>query len=185
MTLTIYNIKRHADERGSFSETFNQKMFPDTPFVQDMRSFSSKKGTIRGLHFQVPPFGQSKLVWCSRGEVLDVIVDIRRGSPTYGKHFKIKLSSENNLQIHIPIGFAHGFITMLPETEMCYKVSNYHAPDCEAGIKWNDPDLNIEWPDIKDNFTISERDSNLTDFINFNSPFDYDGIPLSTTHIFS
>jgi dTDP-4-dehydrorhamnose 3,5-epimerase len=150
------------DERGYFSETYNRKDLSqagiDCEFVQDNQSLSRVKGVIRGLHYQVAPHAQGKLVRVTKGAVLDVAVDIRQGSPTFGRHIAATLSATNGSQIWIPIGFAHGFCTMEPDTEVIYKVTDYYAPDCDRGIAVDDPDLGIAWPVAPAEATLSDKD---------------------------
>lgn len=152
--------RKHGDHRGFFSETYNKKELAEAgialDFVQDNHSLSTEKGVIRGLHFQIPPFTQDKLVRVIRGSVFDVAVDLRKSSPTFGKHVSAIVSAEEWNQILVPIGFAHGFCTLEPNTEVIYKVTNYYAPDCDRGVLWNDPQLEIEWP-------VSEREVILSD----------------------
>jgi len=140
----------YGDHRGWFMESFCQDWFSDVGipinFVQDNHSFSASKGTLRGLHYQLNPKAQAKLVRCTRGTIFDVAVDIQKGSPTYGKWFGIELSEENKKQLFIPTGFAHGFITLTDLTEVQYKVNEYYAPEYERGILWNDPSIGIKWP---------------------------------------
>ncbi|MEI9995384.1 MAG: dTDP-4-dehydrorhamnose 3,5-epimerase [Rhizomicrobium sp.] len=166
--------KRFGDARGFFSETYNARALAeagiDLAFVQDNHSSSAERGTVRGLHFQAPPQAQAKLVRVPRGRILDVFVDIRRGSPTYGRHGSVELSAENWLQILIPIGFAHGFCTLEPGTEVIYKTTDYWAPEAEGGIRWNDPALKIAWPDFAGG-TLSDRDRMLPLFADLASPF--------------
>ena len=142
--------QRFYDERGFFSETYNRQRLAEfgieADFVQDNHSFSSAKGVVRGLHFQVSPHAQGKLVRVTRGAIFDVALDIRRGSPTYGRHVSTVLSAENWAQLWIPVGFAHGFCTLEPNTEVLYKTTAYYAPECSRGIKWDDPALGIAWP---------------------------------------
>jgi len=147
--LFIIEPKVFGDARGYFFESFHAERFAQSTgssvqFVQDNESFS-QKGVLRGLHRQRPPFGQAKLVRVVQGAVLDVAVDVRPGSPTYGKHQAVVLSAENKRQFFIPEGFVHGFLTLEDNTIFHYKCSNYYAPDCEAGIRWNDPDIGIDW----------------------------------------
>jgi dTDP-4-dehydrorhamnose 3,5-epimerase len=143
-----------GDHRGWFMETYNETSFLeagiDINFVQDNQSFSATKGTLRGLHYQLNPKAQTKLVRCTRGVIYDVAVDIRNGSPTFGKWFGIELSEENKKQLLIPKGFAHGFMTLTEDVEVQYKVDEFYAPECDRGIIWNDPEIGIELPmDIK------------------------------------
>lgn len=175
--------KRHGDNRGWFSETFHEKRLREVGitcrFVQDNQSSSKRAGTLRGLHFQVPPAAQAKLVSVLRGRVLDVAVDVRRGSPTFGKHVSTELSAESGHQIYIPVGFAHGFLTLEDDVVVMYKVSDYYAAAHDGGIRWNDPDIAFPWP-IKDADVItSDKDRRLPLLAEFASPFVYDGHPLA------
>lgn len=169
--------KRFGDERGFFSETFSTRAFneiaPNVKFVQDNHSLSCDAGTLRGLHFQLPPHAQGKLVRVPRGRVLDVIVDVRVGSPTYGQHVSVELSAENWRQLWIPAGFAHAFCTLEPDTEFCYKVTSFYAPESDSGIAFDDADLGIEWPFPKDQLILSEKDKKLQAFSDFVSPFQF------------
>ncbi len=139
-----------GDHRGWFMETYSDAKFHeaglDFKFVQDNQSFSAAKGTLRGLHYQLNPKAQTKLVRCTRGVIFDVAVDIRKGSPTFGQWFGIQLSAENKKQLLIPKGFAHGFMTLTDDVEVQYKVDQLYAPECDRGMIWNDPSINIEWP---------------------------------------
>lgn len=150
------------DERGFFSETFSARDLAAAgiaaSFVQDNHSLSRAKGVVRGLHFQIAPRAQGKLVRVTRGAVLDVAVDIRSGSPTYGRHVATVLSAENWRQLWLPCGFAHGFCTLEPDTEVQYKVTEYYAPECDRGILWNDPALGINWPIAVDSAILSDKD---------------------------
>ena len=154
--------KRLQDARGFFSETYSRKVLRDAgieiEFVQDNHSLSVEKHVIRGLHYQIEPMAQHKLVRVVRGSVLDVAVDIRRSSPTFGRHVATMLSAENWKQMLIPIGFAHGFATLEPNTEVVYKVSNYYSPQHDRGIRWNDPELGIDWGIEIGREILSERD---------------------------
>lgn len=151
-TAAVKFLRPHkiGDSRGFFSETYNRRALEEhgihIEFVQDNHSFSKEAGVLRGLHFQTPPFAQHKLVRVLRGRIFDVAVDLRRGSPTYGQHDCIELDAEAGEQILVPIGFAHGVLTLEPETEIAYKVSNYYAPQHDRGLHWADPALNIAWP---------------------------------------
>lgn len=153
------------DHRGFFSEIYSLEPLAargiETIFVQDNVSVSTHSGTIRGLHFQSPPHAQAKLVRVARGKVLDVAVDLRRSSPYFGKHVAAELSQQNRAQLYIPAGFAHGFCTMAPDTEVIYKVSHKYAPSADGGILWSDPDLAIEWPIAAGAATLSEKDAKL------------------------
>ena len=166
---------KHGDHRGFFSEVYNKKTLSeagiDVEFVQDNHSLSATKGTVRGLHFQAPPFAQDKLVRVVRGAVFDVAVDLRRGSPTYGRHVSVVLSAEAWNQVLVPIGFAHGFMTLEPDTEVIYKVSNYHAPDHDKGLLWNDPALGIPWPLPEAEAILSDKDRRQPRLADFVTPF--------------
>lgn len=152
----------HQDERGFFSETFNRRRFADAglphAFVQDNLSSSRTRGTLRGLHFQKAPQAQTKLVSVLAGAVLDVAVDLRRTSPTFGQHVMVELSRANRLQMLIPKGFAHGFLTLVADTEVLYKVDAYYAPDLDRGVRYDDPDLAIPWPEDPGVVVTSEKD---------------------------
>jgi dTDP-4-dehydrorhamnose 3,5-epimerase len=164
----IVSPKRHGDDRGFFSETFNQRSFAeaglDAVFVQDNHSLSGPAGTVRGLHFQSPPAGQAKLVRVVRGAILDVAVDLRRSSPTYGKHVAVELSADNWRQLWVPVGFAHGFCTLVPDTEVIYKVTEFYSPQHDLGMQWDDPDLGVAWPVAAGAATLSNKDLSLPRF---------------------
>jgi dTDP-4-dehydrorhamnose 3,5-epimerase len=174
--------KRHIDNRGWFSESFHEKRLRDAGimchFVQDNRSNSKTAGTLRGLHFQLPPAAQAKLIGVSRGRILDIAVDVRCGSPTYGSFVSAILSAENGRQLYVPVGFAHGFCTLEKDVEVMYKVSDYYAPAHDGGIRWNDPDIGIPWPFNAAEIVTSEKDGSLPLLKEFVSPFAYDGYPL-------
>ena len=157
--------KQFYDERGFFYESYNSKRFLefgiDCEFVQDNQSYSKAAGTIRGLHFQAPPFAQAKLVRVVRGRILDVVVDIRRTSPTYGRHLNTEISSENGWQLFVPIGYAHGFITLEPDTEVAYKVNNFYDKTSEGGLRWDDPAIGISWGMPRDKVVLSAKDQVL------------------------
>ena len=164
----IIRPKKFGDHRGFFSETYNKKILAeygiDLDFVQDNHSLSVEKGVIRGLHYQTPPYAQDKLVRVVRGSILDVAVDIRKDSPTYGKHIKAIISANDWNQILVPIGFAHGFCTLEPDTEVIYKVTNYYSPENDAGIYWNDEELGIEWPIPEEHAILSDKDKRQPKF---------------------
>lgn len=170
--LILIKPKIFYDNRGYFFESYNRKQWEETgisvDFVQDNQSLSNKN-TLRGLHFQRPPYSQAKLVRVVHGSALDVMVDLRKDSPTYGKHFAVELSDKNQYQIFIPEGFAHGFLTLEDNTIFVYKCSNYYNAASEDGLMWNDPELNIDWgiglP------VISEKDQHYLPFQEFLSPF--------------
>jgi len=171
--LHILKPKIFGDERGYFFESFNQQKFQDltgtkTKFVQDNQSLS-QKNVLRGMHFQKPPFAQAKLVRVISGAVLDVVVDIRKKSKNFGEHFCIELTNENQLQLFIPEGFAHGFLTLQENTIFSYKCSDYYHPETEGTIFWNDPDLKINWG--VHGPLVSEKDMKGEYFRNFISPF--------------
>ncbi|KAB7740093.1 dTDP-4-dehydrorhamnose 3,5-epimerase [Parvibaculum sedimenti] len=158
----LIEARRFEDARGFFSETYSQRAFAeagiDIAFVQDNQSCSADKGTVRGLHFQTYPFAQDKLVRVLRGSILDVVVDIRHGSPTFGQHEKVVLSAANGLQLLVPIGFAHGLVTLEPETEVFYKVSNFYSAANDGGLLWNDPALGIDWQLATTEPVLSDKD---------------------------
>lgn len=158
----IFEPKVFGDSRGFFFESFNKKIFDEAvnrtvEFVQDNHSLSAK-GVLRGLHYQIEPYAQGKLVRCIEGEVFDVAVDIRDGSPTYGKWVGVNLSADNHRQLWIPEGFAHGFLTLSERAQFVYKTTNYYHPQSDRGIIWNDPDINIHWPSIDVPINLSEKD---------------------------
>lgn len=167
--------KKHEDNRGFFSETYNYKNLEnfgiDTNFVQDNHSLSLEKGVIRGLHYQTEPFSQDKLVRAVNGSIFDVAVDLRKNSKTFGQHVSATITSKDWNQILVPKGFAHGFCVLEDNTEIIYKVSNYYAPECDKGILWNDPDLNIDWPITLNSVILSEKDKNQPFFSKIESFF--------------
>lgn len=158
----IVTPKKFGDHRGFFSETWSRKAFADAgldlDFVQDNQSLSAPVGTLRGLHFQSPPFAQDKLVRVTRGRILDVAVDIRSSSPTFGKHVAVELSAENWKQLLVPVGFAHGFVTLEPDTEVIYKVTAPYAPQNDHGLAFDDPALGIDWRLPLSGLTLSDKD---------------------------
>ncbi|TVM19722.1 dTDP-4-dehydrorhamnose 3,5-epimerase [Oceanidesulfovibrio indonesiensis] len=173
--LMILEPKVFQDERGFFMESYNSEALAsyglDYNFIQDNHA-KSGQGVLRGLHFQRPPMDQTKLVRVTRGAVYDVAVDLRKGSPTYGKWVGVTLSASNFLQFLVPRGFAHGYVTLEPDTEFQYKVDNYYAPKLDGGIIWNDPDLAIDWP--VESPVLSAKDRELPRFKDFESPFVYE-----------
>jgi dTDP-4-dehydrorhamnose 3,5-epimerase len=175
--LLLLEPKLFRDERGFFLETYSQPKFAElgiqAVFVQDNHAYSTAPCVLRGLHFQKPPFAQAKLVWVVRGRVLDVAVDLRQGSPTFGRHFCAELSAENFLRLFIPRGFAHGYVTLEPHTEFLYKVDAPYDAQSDAGILWNDPDLAVPWPDC--NPVLSDKDRVLPLLKNFATPFVFEG----------
>ena|ERR1700685_3220338 len=174
--------QRHVDDRGWFSETFHEKRLRDIGvtchFVQDNHASSKRAGTVRGFHFQLPPAAQAKLVSVLRGRILDVAVDLRRGSPSFGRYISSELSAGSRQQLYIPVGFAHGYISLEDDVLVMYKVSDYYAPKQERGIRWNDPDIAFPWPFNDSEIIISDKDGRLPFLKEFTSPFSYDGHPL-------
>ena len=164
--------RRFGDARGFFAETWNARAFAeagiDATFVQDNHSLSATTGTLRGLHFQAPPHAQGKLVRCGRGRLLDVAVDIRRGSPTYGRWTGAELSAENGAMLWIPAGFAHGFVTREPDTEIVYKCTDFYAPDADGGIRWDG--CGIDWG-LDGDPVLSEKDAAAPTLAAFDTPF--------------
>ncbi len=164
----LIRMRRHADERGFFSETYSARSLAASgitcTFVQDNHSFSAAAGTVRGLHFQIPPHAQAKLVRVVRGAVLDVAVDCRVGSPTFGRHVAAMLSAEEWNMLFIPEGFAHGFCTLVAETEVVYKASRFYEPTHDRGIAWDDPHLAIDWPVAPGRAIVSAKDRSLPPF---------------------
>ncbi|RSB42226.1 dTDP-4-dehydrorhamnose 3,5-epimerase [Brevundimonas sp. 357] len=181
-TPALLRAPRFGDARGWFMETYSEARARaagfDVHFVQDNQSFSANTGTIRGLHFQRPPHAQAKLVRCVRGSIMDYAVDLRRGSPTYGKWVGAKLTAEGGEQLFVPVGFGHAFITLEPDVEVAYKVTDVYAPDCDGGIVWNDQTINIDWPLPASGAILSDKDKILPTLAEFDSPFEYDGQPL-------
>lgn len=167
--------RRFGDDRGFFSETYNETRFVENgieaKFIQDNHSYSAPKGTVRGLHYQSPPFAQAKLVRVLRGAIIDVAVDVRTSSLTYGQWVSAILSAENGVQIFVPRGFLHGFATLESDTEIAYKVDNYYSSECDGAVVWNDPDLAIDWGIDTEKATLSSKDSQAPAFKDFVSPF--------------
>jgi len=170
--------KRFGDHRGFFSESYSAKIFQDQGidlvFVQDNHSLSATVGTVRGLHFQSPPHAQDKLVRCGKGRIFDVAVDIRKGSPTYGHWYGTELSFENGKQLLVPVGFLHGFMTLEPDSEIVYKCTDFYAPECDGGIRWNDPNIGITWPETGATPVLSAKDETAPLLVDFDSPFTYE-----------
>ena len=159
---------RFGDGRGFFSEVYNRRQWAeagiDAEFVMDAHSRSAARGTVRGMHWQAPPHAQAKLIRVAQGAILDVVVDIRRASPGFGRHLAVELSAENGRQLYIPAGFAHGFCTLAENVEVLYKLSGYYAPEAESGFLWNDPALGIAWPVAADAAVLSAKDRALPAF---------------------
>lgn len=172
----ILTPQRFGDARGWFSETWNAARMAsaglDLAFVQDNHSFSAQVGTLRGLHYQAPPRAQDKLVRCSRGAIRDVAVDVRRGSPSYGRWIAVDLTPENGRQLLVPKGFLHGFVTLLPDTEVQYKCTDVYAPDCDGAVRWDS--LGIDWGLTADP-VLSAKDAAAPAFADWTSPFAHEG----------
>ena len=174
-----FTPRRFSDTRGYFAETWNRRDFSalagDVDFVQDNHSRSIDTGTIRGLHFQAPPHAQDKLVRVVCGSILDVAVDIRVGSPTFGKWVAALLSAENGKQLFVPKGFLHGFVTQAPSTEVVYKCSDYYAPECDRAVRFDDPALAIDWGIASESVVLSQKDADAPLLAEISSPFRYEG----------
>lgn len=177
--IVIMTPARHGDARGFFSESWNKARMAAAglhyDFVQDNHSVSAAAGTVRGLHFQTPPHAQAKLIRCGRGALLDVAVDIRRGSPTYGQWTSIELSAENGKQLLIPEGFLHGFSTLSPDTEIIYKCTDYYAPECDAAVRYDDPDIGIDWALNGASPLLSDKDRAAPLLRDIETPFVFEG----------
>lgn len=174
----ILTPKRFGDDRGFFSEVWNRQLLAehgiDVDFVQDNHSLSQAKGVIRGLHYQSPPHAQGKLVRCGGGAVWDVAVDVRKGSPTYGKWIGVELSFENGRQLYVPEGCLHGFATLTENAQLLYKCTDYYAPAADGAVHWNSAGLNIDWR-IDGTPQLSEKDAAAPDFADWDSPFEWSG----------
>ncbi len=176
--VVVIEPPKFGDSRGFFSESYNKSRLEefgiDIDFVQDNHSLSSQVGTVRGLHCQAPPHAQDKLVRCGKGRLIDVAVDIRKGSPTFGQWFAQELSFENGLQLLIPKGFLHGFSTLEPDTEIIYKCSDFYSPECDRAVRFDDPDIDIDWG-LSDDIVpaLSEKDTAAPLLKDFDSPFIY------------
>ena len=170
--------RRFGDARGFFSESWNAGRMAehglDFDFVQDNHSLSAQVGTVRGLHFQSPPHAQDKLVRCGRGALFDVAVDIRVGSPTYGHWVGYELSAENGCQLLVPKGFLHGFVTRAPDTEICYKCTDYYAPDCDGAVRFDDPAIGIDWGMGDTAAVLSDKDAVAPMLSDLDNPFVYE-----------
>ena len=170
----VITQKKFGDQRGFFSETYNRRDWVEAginlTFVQDNHSYSAEQGTVRGLHYQIPPMAQDKLVRVAHGAIFDVAVDLRKGSPTFGQHVSEVISAENWKQVLVPIGFAHGYVTLEPDTEVLYKTTDFYSPEHDRGIIWSDQDIGIDWGIEKGQAVLSEKDqalpplSQVTDF---------------------
>ncbi len=172
--ILLISPQRFGDQRGFFAETYSRDKYMElgvgVEFVQDNHSLSRDVGTLRGLHFQAPPHAQGKLVRCGRGAFFDVAVDIRQGSPTFGQWEGHELSAQNGHQLYVPRGFAHGFVTLEPDSEIVYKCSDYYTPTAEGSLRWDDPDIGIEWP-LQCEPILSEKDAIAPLLKEFESPF--------------
>ena len=172
--IQLLRPERFGDHRGFFGETYNRRRYEDlgidVEFVQDNHSVSRSIGTLRGLHFQAAPHAQAKLVRCGRGAIFDVALDIRRGSPNYGKWEGFELSAENGHQLYVPVGFAHGFVTLEADSEIVYKCTDYYAPETEGAVLWNS--CGIEWP-LSGDPILSDKDQEAPLLADFDSPFVY------------
>lgn len=172
----VFTPRVFHDDRGFFMETFkaasfNEAVGQDITFVQDNQSFSKDIYTVRGLHYQSPPHAQGKLVRCTRGKILDIAVDVRKNSPSYGQHVKMELSADNTRQLWIPTGFLHGFATLEANTEVQYKCTAYYAAEYDENVIWNDPELAINWGFEGKNAVLSRKDAKAGTFTSFKSPF--------------
>lgn len=158
----IFRPKKFGDERGFFSETYNKRVLAEhgieLDFVQDNHSWSRETGVLRGIHFQTPPFAQDKLVRVVSGAILDVAIDLRKDSPTFGKHVSARISADEWNQILVPVGFGHGIVTLEPDTQLIYKVTNFYSPEHDKGLRWDDPDLAIDWPFSAEEMILSDKD---------------------------
>ena len=167
-SVLLITPQRHGDDRGFFAEVYNRQSLAevgiDDVFVQDNHSLSRERGVVRGMHFQIDPHPTAKLVSVIRGAIWDVVLDLRRGSPTYGEHAGVQLTPENGTQIYVPVGFAHGFVTLEPDTEVFYKVTDHWSPDVDRGVAWDDADLAIAWPIPEGEAILSDKDRNQPGF---------------------
>lgn len=177
--VVVLTPKRFGDARGFFCESWSRQRMAEAGFdfdwVQDNHSVSAQVGTVRGLHFQSPPHAQAKLVRCGRGALFDVAVDIRKGSPSFGKWFGTELSFENGKQLLVPAGFLHGFVTRAPDTEIVYKCSDYYSPECDGAVRFDCPQIGIDWGMGGTAPVLSEKDKDAPTLDSFDSPFIYEG----------
>jgi dTDP-4-dehydrorhamnose 3,5-epimerase len=177
--VVVLTPARFGDSRGFFSESWNRRRMAeagfDIDFVQDNHSLSARAGTVRGLHYQSPPHAQAKLVRCGRGRLFDVVVDVRRGSPAFGRWFGVELSAANGRQVLIPEGFLHGFVTREPDTEIVYKCSDYYAPECDGAVRFDDPDIGIDWGLEGAAPILSDKDAAAPALAGFDTPFEWRG----------
>ncbi len=175
--LFIFRPTRHGDERGFFSETWSRASWPGPSpcpdWCQDNHSLSRDAGTLRGLHYQAPPMAQAKLVRCTAGRIWDVAVDMRRGSPGYGHWFGLELNPKNWTQLYVPKGFLHGFLTLEPDCEVQYKADNPYNPDCDGAVRWDDPEIGIDWP-LTVSPTLSDKDAAAPLLADWESPFSHE-----------
>lgn len=169
--------KKIGDERGYFAEMFRDDLFRqhvgEVGFVQENQSLSAKCGTLRGIHFQTAPHAQGKLVRCAAGSIMDVAVDLRAGSPTFARWVAIELTPENCVQLWIPAGFGHAFCTLKPDSVVCYKVTDYYSPECDRGVRWDDPEIAVDWPACLDPATLSDKDRTQPLLADLPAPFEY------------
>lgn len=179
MTVRLFQPRRLEDDRGWFAETYSARAFArhgiDTVFVQDNQSLSRTPFTLRGIHFQAPPHAQDKLIRCLRGRIFDVAVDLRRGSPTYGKWVGATLGADDGAQLLVPVGFGHAFLTLEPDTEVAYKTSDFYAAESEGALAWDDPAIAVDWPlPAGREPALSPKDAHLAGLTDFDTPFVYD-----------
>lgn len=181
MSPIVIKPRRFGDERGWFSETYNARKLAEhgitNAFCQDNQSLSRAAGTLRGLHFQRAPFAQAKLVLCVAGRIFDVAVDIRRESPTFGRWVGTELGAEDGRQLYVPVGYAHGFVTLEPDCMVAYKVDAFYSAEADGGISWNDPAIGVEWP-LQAAPQLSAKDAALPPLSQLDADFIFDGVPL-------
>lgn len=182
MSPVIVSPRRFTDARGWFTETWNAGRLSaqgiEVQFCQDNQSYSRAAGTLRGLHFQAPPFAQAKLIRCLVGRIFDAAVDVRKASPTFGQWVGVELSADNGKQLFIPAGYAHAFLTLEPDCEIAYKVDNPYSPECDGGIAWNDSEIGIDWPLASLEPILSDKDAALPGLDRLAADFPYDGQPM-------